>query len=224
MKILLMLSVVFLLTVFCRAQIIEEKIGNDACICLDTLTFADDSDAFMQSFMKTCLQNSFLKFEDEIKGTFGVSGDNGYSEGYEVGKNLAPKVFGSLVLNCDKFFYFFDSLRFAGKNAGDKSAIDSMFLLIDRKIKFGEKNVDSYYGRAMCFFLLGKYKKSRQDLETILSLDENFAAAYLYRGWVKEIHKDYEGAKSDYQRYMDLTGSNLAIILVNVVKRKMKGP
>ncbi|MFW5879890.1 MAG: tetratricopeptide repeat protein [bacterium] len=88
-----------------------------------------------------------------------------------------------------------------------KNVINVQIQEFTNKIENDPNNPEWYVRRANQYEKLGKVDKSMQDIDTALSIDENFAPAYNLRGVIKALYfgKPKEGI-SDYTKAIDLNG------------------
>jgi tetratricopeptide (TPR) repeat protein len=207
------------ITIVCFGQTVDEKIADEACNCFH-LNSASDRSQFMSEFMEKCVKVSFFKYKDEIIKTFDIKDTTDYSLGYDLGKKIAPKIFSSLIMNCDKFYFYFDSLRWSGKSTIDKSKVEQDLIKAKKDIKIDRTNSINYFLGGMAYFQLDEYKKAKRNFEKSIELNDTYGPAYLYLGWIKEIKGDFIGAKLDYEKSFNLIGKSEIILLVAIAERK----
>lgn len=203
----------------CSGQLLEQRIGTDACVCFES-TLSEGKHGAMEGFINTCLKESLSKYKDEILKKFEITDTTEHLIGYKLGQKLAPEVMRFMVLDCDKFYYFFDSLRSSGKSNIDKSKVENDLAQSEEKIRNGEKTSETYFSRGMAYFKLEKFGKAKKDFEKSIELNDSFGPVYLYLGWTKEMLGDFPGARSDYQRSMELLRKNEIKLFISIAERK----
>jgi tetratricopeptide (TPR) repeat protein len=202
------------------AQSLEQTMAKDACDCYDFSSSKKDKDSFMNEFINTCFKMSFFKFKDDIQKTFGISDSTDYSSGYDLGKKIAPKILHYLVMDCDKFYHLFDSLRWSGRENIDRDSVKKDLGTYKELIKERQTNREIYFSRGFAYFQLGKYNRAKEDFKKSIQMDGTFGLPYLYLGLTKELKGDLRGAKVDYQKSLDLTGIQEISLLISIVERK----
>lgn len=201
------------------SQTLTEKIAREACTCFKS-PGVKNKDKFMEEFISSCLNNSMLKFKDEIVQSMDTT--QGYSAGYEFGKKSAPEIMGIMVLECDKFYAFFDSLRWSGRASADLTLIRQRVKAANEKIESGNHESMVYLDRGMAYFQLDEYSLAKIDLEEAIKIDSTLGGAYMFRGWIKEIDGDFLGAKEDYQKCLEITHQSAIMLFVNTAERKIR--
>jgi len=174
----------------------------------------------MDQFMDRCLKVSFFKYKNEIIKTFDIKDTTDYSSGYVFGRKLAPMIFGAMIIDCDKFYFYFDSLRWSGKSTIDKNKVEQDLVKAKNDIGIDKTNPANYFSRGMAYFQLDEYKKAKKDFEKSIELNNAFGPAYLYLGWLKEIKGDFIGAKTDYEKSQVLMGKDELVVLIAIAERK----
>ncbi len=82
-----------------------------------------------------------------------------------------------------------------------KSAIEDF----DKAIELENDYIDAYYVRALCYGNLKKYDKAANDFNKVIELNPEYKDAYINRGYyVLEKKGDFQGAISDYNKFLDL--------------------
>jgi len=217
---LIITFILTLLTIACVGQTVDEKISEEACNCFLLNYSKSDESQFMNEFMDKCLKASFFKHKEEILKAFNIKDTTDYSLGYDLGRKFVPKIFSSMIMTCDKFYFYFDSLRWSGRNTIDRSKVEQDILKTKKDISLDKSNSTNYFLRGMAYFQLDEYKKAKRDFKKSTELNSSFGPAYLYLGWTKEIKGDFIGAKFDYEKSLSLIGKSEIILLIAIAERK----
>ena len=212
--------ILILLTIACVGQTVDEKISEEACNCFHLNYSKSDKSQFMDEFMDKCLKASFFKYKKEILQAFNIKDTTDYSLGYDLGKKFAPKIFASMIMTCDKFYFYFDSLRWSGRCTIDRSKVEQDLLKAKKDVSLDKRNPTNYFLRGMAYFQLDEYKKAKKDFKKSTELNNTFGPAYLYLGWTKEIKGDFVGAKLDYEKSLSLIGNSEIMLLIAIAERK----
>jgi len=79
----------------------------------------------------------------------------------------------------------------------------------NQAIELENEYSDAYYVRALCYGNLNKYDKALNDFNKVIELKPNYKDAYINRGfYVFEKTGDFEGAISDYNKFLELNGDD----------------
>jgi tetratricopeptide (TPR) repeat protein len=79
--------------------------------------------------------------------------------------------------------------------------------ILKQMVSSNPKNTFARYGLAMEYSNNGNYEEAISEYRTLLSQDENYAAAYFHGGQALEKLGDVDGAREMYQRGIHVTTS-----------------
>jgi tetratricopeptide (TPR) repeat protein len=199
-------------------QIVEKTIAIETCSCIEQA----DSKNLNIPFEKTieaCLKESIMKRKAEIATFFDIQDTTDYAKGYSLGKEMSPKIFSVMIKECDRFYHYFDSLRQPRTKSLDQIEIKKNISILTERLNNDENLAELYFARGMAYFLLG-FDEAEIDFKKALELNKTLGLVYLYQGWIKEIQQNFPGAKSDYQKCLELTGNTNLLVLISIVERK----
>lgn len=77
--------------------------------------------------------------------------------------------------------------------------------ILKQMLEQDPKNTFARYGLAMEFANSGNLKRAVEEYRTVLTLDENYAAAYYHGGQALEKLGDIEGARALYEKGIEAT-------------------
>lgn len=120
------------------------------------------------------------EFDSEFDG-YGAPYDPDKQQMPDLGKNKEDHYFN---LGLDRY------------NAGDLSGA---IINWSNVIAINDKEVNSYYSRAIVKDELYTWKSALKDYDKAIEIAPNFISALLNRGSLKDENKDYEGAIKDYE-------------------------
>jgi tetratricopeptide (TPR) repeat protein len=174
----------------------------------------------LDAFQKNCFMQTLRQFESEINEIADtIKGSTDYERGLKFGRFISTRAQISLIHRCDEFLDFMGHFRkgiFKTVNRKKELlAIDVTTKEIDEK-----QQASDYYLRAVSYFVLKEFKMARKDLDKAITLEKNFAAAYLLRGFLFELTSKYAWAVSDYSESARLTRRDDIGIFIAMAKRK----
>lgn len=70
----------------------------------------------------------------------------------------------------------------------------------DKILEINPKHEDALFIRGINKYILGEYPSAIADFDLLISSNENYPDAYLYRAKAKKANKDYWAAFKDYNR------------------------
>lgn len=88
---------------------------------------------------------------------------------------------------------------------------------LNKAIELQKDNSEAYYVRANCYGELGEISKATNDFKTVLEINPDYKDVFVNRAYyIKTPNGDYEGAISDYNKFIELnTAGNNAFAFNN---------
>jgi tetratricopeptide (TPR) repeat protein len=191
-----------------------------SCNCFDLTFPKSDKSQYMDVFVQKCLAESVYRFKAEIMTTFNYRDTTDRDAGAELGERMAPMIFAELIMNCDNFFNYFDSLKWNMVKNGSRDEVSSNLKSIDQQMTDGQLTSAHYAYRGTCYFNLGDHVKAKTDLDKAIELDSAAGSAYMLRGLIKEIDGDFIAAKTDFEKCLEFTKESHMTLLITIAERK----
>jgi tetratricopeptide (TPR) repeat protein len=211
-----------LLSLSVSAQSLEQKIADETWVCFIAPTTSTDFETFFMNFINTCLKESFFKFKEDIERIYDPNGEDDYDAGVQFGTEFTPKVLKQLILECDKFYIFLDSIRWGSIMQGDIEKSKRDIEMLNGKIDEDKDNIQLHFMRGLSYFQGGDYEKAKIDFDKTLEINQEFGPSYVCLGWINEINQDFIAAKKCYERAYELTGNDqLSLIFISIMERKL---
>ena len=215
MKILILFVFSLQSTILCFSQHeIDKKIASDACKCIDSKLTLD------YSVIGDCLGSAMMQNQSEFRSQYlPKTSENDSTGGYKAGQELARNLAIDLVDLCDKYFKFFDTVRYS---IPENVNIDTVRLQLKNSDTLSPNTIalDDCSKFGVGYFFLKDYDKSLKFLDYAAKHDTTgFRAQYFY-ALVLEKKGRFNDAIKLYTDMAEKSGEYIFQVFEKIANRK----
>lgn len=203
-----------------HAQSLENRLAAEQCECFEHIDFVNKPVPMIMDEFGKCLVAVLEKHRSEIEMMLANVDSSDYYAGYQMGNPAAPRIIRKMVFQCDRYFHFSDTSRWATLPKLSKQQLEQQVESIGESINSGHIDPEVYFSRGVTYFQLEEFDHADVDFRTAMKLNEDFAPAYRFIGWIKEIQEDFDGARIYYERYVQLSNASDMEVFFYILDRK----